>query len=143
MRVIDSEPEILSAHRLRMSLNKKYLVLSLILFITEVLIALFVRDAFIRPYFGDVLVVILLYCIIRTFWKLPVLPTIAAVLLFAYVLETLQYFNLVKHLGLQHSKLARTLIGTDFAWGDMLAYTAGALIVIIRRKRKLSMRKKQ
>jgi hypothetical protein len=117
-----------------MSLNKKYLVLSLILFITEVLIALYVRDALIRPYFGDVLVVILLYCIVRTFRKVPVLPTIAAILLFAYVLETLQYFNLIEHLRLQHSKLARTLIGTDFAWGDMLAYTAGGLTVIFGEK---------
>ena len=31
------------------------------LFIVETLIALFVRDAFIRPYMGDVLVVILIY----------------------------------------------------------------------------------
>ena len=124
-----------------MIINKKYLLLSIILFITEVLIALYVRDAFIRPYFGDVLVVILLYCIVRTFWKLPVLPTIATILLFAYVLETLQYFNLVEHLGLQHSKLARTLIGTDFAWGDMLAYTVGGLAVIFGEKTQVSFRK--
>ena len=32
------------------------------LFVVETLIALFVRDAFIRPYMGDVLVVILIYC---------------------------------------------------------------------------------
>ena len=31
------------------------------LFVVETLIALFVRDAFIRPYMGDVLVVILVY----------------------------------------------------------------------------------
>ena len=112
-----------------MSFNKKYFFLTLFLFIIEVLIALYVRDSFIRPYFGDVHVVILLYCMVRTFWNLPVLPAIAGILIFAYTLETLQYFNLVEHLGLQDSKLARTLIGTDFAWGDMLAYTAGGLTV--------------
>ncbi|NEU09363.1 DUF2809 domain-containing protein [Flavihumibacter sp. R14] len=112
-----------------MSFNKKYLFLSLLLFVTEVLIALFVRDAFIRPYFGDFLVVILLYCIVRMFWNFPVLPTVLAILAFAYLLETLQYFNLVEHLGLQHSELARTVIGTGFAWGDMLAYTLGGVAI--------------
>jgi hypothetical protein len=112
-----------------MSFNKKYLLLSLLLFITEVLIALFVRDAFIRPYFGDFLVVILLYCMVRTFWNFPVPQTVLAILAFAYLLETLQYFNLVEHLGLQNSELARTVIGTGFAWGDMLAYTLGVVVV--------------
>ena len=41
------------------------------LFIVETLIALFVRDAFIRPYMGDVLVVILIYCFVRIFITEP------------------------------------------------------------------------
>ena len=38
--------------------NKTYFLLTILLFCTEVIIALFVHDNFIRPYFGDVLVVI-------------------------------------------------------------------------------------
>ena len=41
------------------------------LFVVETLIALFVRDAFIRPYMGDVLVVILVYCFVRMFITRP------------------------------------------------------------------------
>lgn len=41
------------------------------LFIVETLIALFLRDAFIRPYMGDVLVVILIYCFVRIFITEP------------------------------------------------------------------------
>ena len=109
--------------------NQKYFILSLLLFITEVLIALFVRDSFIRPYFGDFLVVILLYCMVRSFWDFPVSLIVLSVLAFAYLLETLQYFRLVEQLGLQDSVLARTVIGTGFAWEDMVAYTLGGVAI--------------
>lgn len=42
-----------------------YAIAFLILLTIEVLIALFVHDVFIRPYFGDVLVVIVLYMAVR------------------------------------------------------------------------------
>ncbi|MCW5910752.1 MAG: DUF2809 domain-containing protein [Cyclobacteriaceae bacterium] len=51
--------------------NRNYLVWSLAIFIAEVLIALFVHDSFIRPYVGDVLVVILIYCFVKSFIDLP------------------------------------------------------------------------
>lgn len=52
-------------------LNKTYLILTIFLFVIEVLIALFVHDNFIRPYVGDVLVVILIYCFVKSFLDLP------------------------------------------------------------------------
>jgi hypothetical protein len=109
--------------------SQKYFILSLLLFITEVLIALFVRDSFIRPYFGDFMVLMLLYCIVRSFWNFPVLHTVLVTLAFAYLVETLQYFRFVEHLGLQNSVVARTVIGTGFAWGDMVAYTLGGVAI--------------
>ena len=42
-----------------------YAIAFVLLFLTEVYIGLYVRDRFIRPYFGDVLVVILLGCLVR------------------------------------------------------------------------------
>ncbi len=48
-----------------MRINKKYIISFLILFIIEALIALFVHDNFIRPYIGDILVIILMYTFIR------------------------------------------------------------------------------
>jgi hypothetical protein len=114
--------------------DQKYFILSVLLFVTEVLIALFVRDEFIRPYFGDFLVVILIYCVVRTFWNFPVLYTVLAVLAFAYLLETLQYFRLVELLGLERSELARTVIGTGFAWEDILAYTLGGMAILLAEK---------
>jgi len=111
-------------------LNTKYLLLALLLFVTEVVIALFIQDAFIRPYGGDFLVVILLYCMIKGLVNSSVLKTGAAVLAFSYLIETLQYFQFVKIMGLNSYPLANTIMGTSFAWWDMVAYTLGIVTVI-------------
>lgn len=111
--------------------NKSYFGLAALIFIIEVLIALYVHDTIIRPYVGDVLVVILIYCFIKAFLNAKVLPTAAFVLLFSFAVETMQYLNIVEKLGLGKSKLARTVIGTSFEWIDILAYTTGILIVLL------------
>ncbi len=112
-----------------------YAISTLLLFITEVLIALFVHDQFIRPYVGDFLVVILIYCFVKSFLNTPVVPTAFGVLLFAYTVEVLQYFRIVEVLGLQHSRAARIIIGSSFEWLDMLTYTCGILMVILVEKK--------
>ncbi len=114
--------------------NLNYFLLAIILFIIEVLIALYVHDAVIRPYIGDLLVVILIYCFVKAFLNTPVISTAIAVLLFAFVIETAQYFNMVNVLGLQHNRIARVVLGTSFEWTDLLAYTAGIALVIITEK---------
>ncbi|HEY0653634.1 MAG TPA: DUF2809 domain-containing protein [Chryseosolibacter sp.] len=117
-----------------LTFRSRYFCLTVLLFITEVLIALFVRDRFIRPYFGDVLVVILIYCFIMSFMKLPVMPVAIGVLLFAFAIEGLQYLRIVVKLGLQDSPVISTVLGTSFAWNDMLAYFAGFVIIIAAEK---------
>lgn len=108
----------------------KYFLLTILLFITEVLIALFLHDNFIRPYVGDYLVVILIYCFCMSFISAAVWKIALATLLFSYLIETLQYFNLVGMLGLQHSRIANIIIGNSFAWADILAYTLGIFTVV-------------
>jgi hypothetical protein len=112
-------------------LNKTYLILAIILFFIEVYIALYVNDTIIRPYVGDLLVVILLYCFVRAFVNTPPFKTALCVLIFAYIIEFLQYLKLVKLLGLEKSRLANVVIGNSFEWIDMIAYTLGAIIVIV------------
>jgi hypothetical protein len=111
--------------------HRRYFISALFLFIVEVMIALYLHDAIIRPYVGDLLVVILIYCFIKAFFDLPVLPLALYVLLFAYAIEFLQWLQLIKLLGLQHSKLANIILGNLFEWIDMIAYTVGILIVIL------------
>ena len=114
--------------------KRPYLLIAVTIFILELLIALFMHDGIIRPYIGDFLVVILIYCFIKAFLNLPVSTTAVAVLLFSYSVETLQYFKIVNKLGLQDSKLAKIIIGTSFAWTDILAYTLGIIFVLIVEK---------
>ena len=118
--------------------QKKYFILTILLFCSELFIALYLHDRFIRPYFGDFLVVILIYCFVKSFFNTPVLQTALAVVLFAYAIELSQYFNLVVKLGLQNSRLANLVLGNLFQWIDLIAYTLGIVLVIVVEKLKAS-----
>ena len=118
----------------KLKFNRHYFIITLLLFGIEVIIAKFFHDQIIRPYFGDFLVVILIYCFVKSFFDTPALSTAIAVLIFSFSLEMLQYINIVTKLGLEHSKLARTVIGTSFEWIDLIAYTVGIALVIYLEK---------
>ena len=126
-----------------LTFRKTYFILSILLFIIEVLIALFAHDEIIRPYVGDLLVVVLLYCLVKSFLNWSTSTTAVWVLLLSYLIETLQFFNIVQHLGLSGSKIANIIIGTYFTWLDILAYTLGILLVLAIEKLKLSRAKVQ
>jgi DNA integrity scanning protein DisA with diadenylate cyclase activity len=123
-----------------LSFNKVYFLLALLLLLTEVLIGVCLHDTLIRPYGGDFLVVILLYCIFKTFANTSILTTGSCVLLFAYSVELSQYFHLVNLLGLQNSRLAIILMGSSFSFKDMLVYTLGILLVIVIENIRLSLK---
>jgi DNA integrity scanning protein DisA with diadenylate cyclase activity len=116
----------------------KYFLLTILLLATEILIALFVHDNIVRPYVGDMLVVILVYYFVRTFFNTPVVKTALAVLVFAFTVELLQYIDIVTKLGLQHYAFARTVIGTSFEWVDLVAYCLGVGVVILIEHNKTS-----
>ncbi len=118
-----------------LTFNKRYFIFTVLLFSVEVLIALFVHDRFVRPYVGDVLVVMLMYSFIRSFFKTPVTGTAIFVLAFAFAIEVLQYLKIVEVLGLQNSKVARTMIGTFFEWRDLVAYVIGFVIILVLERR--------
>ena len=117
-----------------LAFNKNYFGLAILFFLIEVLIALLVNDSFIRPYLGDVLVVILIYCFLKSFFQLPVLTAALFVLLFSFTIEFLQFLNIVEILHLENSKIARTVLGTSFSWIDLLTYIVGIATVIIVEK---------
>jgi hypothetical protein len=110
--------------------NKYYFALAVLLFNIEVLIADFVHDSLIRPYGGDFLVVILVYCAVKAFIKSDLWITAIGVLIFSYVVEIGQYYHLINKLGWENSALARNLLGTTFRWEDLLAYTLGMALVV-------------
>lgn len=111
-----------------------YGIVFLCLLFLEVLIALYVHDDFIRPYIGDVLVVIVLYCLIRIFIpdKGRLLPLY--IFVFAAGVEGLQYLDLVSRLGLENHTFLRVVIGSVFDWTDILCYGIGCIILSICQK---------
>jgi glycopeptide antibiotics resistance protein len=94
--------------------HSKYFLAAVILFLIEVFIAAFVQDSFIRPYGGDFLVVVFLYCLLKSFFKLPVKKAILGVLLFTFAVEGSQYLKLVDLMGLQDNKIASARYGESF-----------------------------
>ncbi|MGB5981315.1 MAG: DUF2809 domain-containing protein [Nonlabens sp.] len=96
---------------------------------TETWIALFVNDEFIRPYLGDTLATILVYCLIMSLSRFDYRTGIMISLLFSYLVEIAQYLELIYLLRLGDFKLARIILGTSFSWVDMLMYSVGALFI--------------
>jgi hypothetical protein len=116
--------------------HKIYFLLTLLLFLVEIYIALHVHDSLIRPYGGDYLVVILIYCAVKSCCNVSVAKAAIGTLLFSFAIEFAQYFHIVKLIGLQNSKLANIVIGNSFQWADLLAYTLGILSVFLMEKSK-------
>ncbi|MCW3846698.1 DUF2809 domain-containing protein [Sphingomonas sp. LB-2] len=100
------------------------------LFAVEVLIALFVRDRFVRPYLGDVLAVILVYLGLRAVLRIEVMPALVVALAIAFAVEFGQLIGILDMLGLRSNAVARIVLGSGFEVKDLLAYLAGAAIVL-------------
>lgn len=111
--------------------QKSYFFAALLLFLLLIFIAGYVSDSIIRPYGGDVLVVIFLYCLLKSFTKIPVKNAIFGVLLFAFVIEGLQVLQLVSRLGLEENPIASAVLGSYFDGKDLLLYLLGGAIVLL------------
>lgn len=110
--------------------NIYYFIAFVILFIGEVLIALYAHDEFVRPLLGDFLVVIMLYCLVKSVVKKQEFEIGLFVLIFAYLVELGQYYQLVKLVGLGDNQLANIVFGNFFSWVDIVMYTLGIMLVL-------------
>lgn len=102
-----------------------YLVIFGLLLALEIGIALFVRDDFVRPYVGDLLVTVLLCCLSRAVFPRfsPALPVFAL----AAAVEGLQWLGLTRRLGLDGTVLG-IILGATFDWADICCYGLGCLL---------------
>lgn len=111
--------------------NKPFFTLSILLFSSEVCIAAFLTKGFIRHTFGDFLVVILMYCIIRSFMKTKPIYIASTVLIIAFGIEFLQLYNLLEYLNLSDNTLATIILGSTFETSDLVAYTFGIISIYL------------
>lgn len=111
-------------------MSLKYLFFTSVLLFTEVTIAVFIHDQFIRPFFGDFLAVIFVYCGLRIFIQ-NILKTALFSLLIAFFIEILQYFKFIEITGLIKFKILAVVIGNSFSWLDILAYCFGFAFILL------------
>ncbi|ANU08067.1 DUF2809 domain-containing protein [Paraurantiacibacter namhicola] len=109
-----------------MRFHRGYALAAGLLFAIEAYIALYVRDAFVRPVLGDVLAVMLVYCGFLAVFSARRITAAIVALLVAFAIEAMQYLRVLDLLGLQDNRIAQIVLGTTFSWGDMLAYVIGA-----------------
>ena len=100
----------------------------LLILVIEILIALFIRDNFIRPYVGDMLVTVLICCFVRIFITEKFSLTPLLVFLFSLCVEIGQYFDFVKLLGLDKNLFISTLVGRTFSVADIICYGLGCAV---------------
>lgn len=113
----------------------------LVLLATEVCIALFVHDSFVRPYLGDVLAVVTVYCGARIIFPQRFAWLSAAVMVLAVGVELLQLTDFSSLFG--EGSFMAVLLGSTFDPHDLLCYAIGGIVcvlcdilIFIRRKSK-------
>ncbi|MBT8257625.1 MAG: DUF2809 domain-containing protein [Bacteroidia bacterium] len=99
--------------------------------IIEIGIATFISGGFIRHSLGDFLAVILLYCLIMSFFKIKPIIVAWIVLIIATFIEVGQFFKVLEVLELQDNRLLNIVFGNTFSYGDLIAYLLGIMTVII------------
>ena len=116
--------------------NTSYFFIFLLIFFIEVCIAYFLKTGFIRHTFGDFLVIILLYCFLKSFINVRPLILSLIALGIAFIVEFLQLFPFLEFLGLHENHYAKLILGNTFQISDLVAYIVGALtIILIENKR--------
>ncbi|WP_042722796.1 DUF2809 domain-containing protein [Flavobacterium sp. B17] len=123
---------------IKLTFNLKYVLLSILLFLTEVLIATVFKDIFfVRAYLGDVIVVILLYTLVKSFVIIKEnRKLILGIFMFSCIVEGAQYFNIADKLGFQPGSIMYVVVGNSFSWVDIACYAVGCLLLVPFTKSK-------
>lgn len=117
---------------MKFQFSLKYLLISIVIFLVEVLIATKLKDIFfVRAYLGDVIVVTLLYTLVKSLFKVNNEKLILGILIFSCFVEFAQYFNIAEELGFRPGSLMYIVIGNSFSWIDILCYAAGSLLLYL------------
>ena len=119
-----------------MIFNYKYFLTTIFLFLAEASIATVFKDiVWLRSYFGDVLVVILIYTFMLTFLEIKTKTLLnIGIFLFACVIEFTQYFHFAQWFGLKDNKIAMIILGNSFSWIDILCYAMGSFCIFTFHK---------
>jgi len=122
---------------MKLQFNKKYFFGFLLFLSIE--IGILFTNGFIRHTVGDYFVVFLVYCFLKSFLDMKVTTAVSIVLVFAFIVEFLQLTNLLDILHLENNNIAKTILGSSFSVGDLIAYSLGVgSIILIEKVIKIS-----
>lgn len=105
----------------------KYIIALLAVLAVEVIIAAFVHDSFIRPYFGDVLAAVALCLAVMCVFPNCGISMTIGVFLFCVCVEGMQSFDMATKLGIPQDSPLRLIGGNYFDLWDIVCYGAGCL----------------
>lgn len=109
-----------------------YLLVFILLLLTEILIGVFLKGGFIRAYGGDILVLPLLYAFLRILYPrsdnftMRILPL--GLFIFGVLVEALQGAHIADRLHIT-SRVIRIIIGSTFDFLDIACYFVGMLLI--------------
>lgn len=116
---------------MKFTINTFYFKLTIILLITEIAIALVLKDGFIRFTVGDFLASILVYVFFRSFLKLKPIYVAFLSLVISFSVEFSQFFNLLDSLEVRENQVIATILGSHFSISDLVAYALGIITIFI------------
>lgn len=105
--------------------NKNFFLISILTFVVGIVLFFF-SSGFIRNYIGDVVVVIFLYSLLSTFFKIRIQIKAAAIFLLAVFVELAQLF-----IQMPTNQIASITLGSSFDKFDIIAYIIGLIIITL------------
>lgn len=111
--------------------DREALLIALLVFITEVLIAtVWSHHRFLRSFGGDALAVVWLYWVFKTVIRGSVIELTAIAFAVGCVVELGQYVASTQHWYIGNRAL-RIVLGSVADWNDVLAYAVGAVAILL------------
>lgn len=110
----------------------KYLIIFITILIIEFLIAIFLKQGFVRENIGDILVVPCIYAFLKIIFQKQKNIELY-VLIFAFIVEFLQLLNITTLIS-NNNKILNIALGGTFDIKDIICYTVGYILIIINKK---------
>ena len=99
----------------------------------------FITPEFIYPYLGDILYALLIFFITGFLFPNKSWKWVGtAALGFCFAIEISQFYHAPWIDAIRQTRLGGLVLGFQFIWSDLFAYTAGVLIGILLERRILS-----
>lgn len=116
---------------MKIKFEKKYGLYCIGLIATMALLALFLHDKDFSKSVGNVIFVILLYCLSQTFFEFNKKTAIIAAAVFCLLLEVSKTFGWVQETGLSNNLFFANLFGVYFDFDNIWSVIAGGALVYV------------